>query len=89
MDSLPLAAHPRGARFARPKRATPRLVNPLRGFSSPQLPTNKNATHEGRHYYLVEVVGIEPTSASPLPQDLHAYSVFNLAMGYPTGRENS
>jgi len=43
----------------------------------------------GRHRCLVEVVGIEPTSASPLPQDLHAYSVFNLTMGYPTGRENS
>ena len=37
---------------------------------------------------MVEVVGIEPTSASPTLQDLHAYSVFNLAVGYPTGREN-
>jgi len=38
---------------------------------------------------LVEVVGIEPTSASPTLRALHAYSVFNLAVGYPTGRENS
>jgi len=37
----------------------------------------------------VEVVGIEPTSASPTLRDLHAYSVFNLTAGYPTGRENS
>jgi len=36
----------------------------------------------------VEVVGIEPTSASPTLRALHAYSVFNLAAGYPTGREN-
>ena len=38
---------------------------------------------------LVEVVGIEPTSASPTLRALHAYSVFSLAAGYPTGRENS
>ncbi len=38
---------------------------------------------------LVEVVGIEPTSASPTLRALHAYSVFNLTAGYPTGRENS
>jgi len=38
---------------------------------------------------MVEVVGIEPTSASPTLRALHAYSVFNLAVGYPTGRENS
>lgn len=38
---------------------------------------------------LVEVVGIEPTSASPTLRALHAYTVFNLAAGYPTGRENS
>ena len=37
---------------------------------------------------MVEVVGIEPTSASPTLRALHAYSVFNLAAGYPTGREN-
>ncbi len=37
---------------------------------------------------LVEVVGIEPTSASPTLRALHAYSAFNLAAGYPTGREN-
>jgi len=40
-------------------------------------------------FLLVEVVGIEPTSASPTLRDLHAYTVFNLTVGYPTGRENS
>jgi len=43
----------------------------------------------GAFRLLVEVVGIEPTSASPLPRGLHAYSVFSLAMGYPTDREDS
>ena len=38
MDSPPSAAHPFGARFARPKRAAPRFVNPLRGFEFPALP---------------------------------------------------
>jgi len=37
---------------------------------------------------MVEVVGIEPTSASPTLRALHAYSAFNLATGYPTGRED-
>jgi len=37
---------------------------------------------------LVEVARIELASASPLPQGLHAYSVFDLTGGYPTGREN-
>jgi len=41
MDSLPPAAHRVAAPFGRPKRATPRFVNPLRGFSSQPLPTNK------------------------------------------------
>jgi len=36
----------------------------------------------------VEAAGIEPASASPLPRGLHAYTVFNLAVSYPTGREN-
>jgi len=58
------------------------------GFPSRPLPANKNTAHKGRCCRLVEVVGIEPTSASPLLRDLHAYSVFNLAAGYPTGREN-
>jgi hypothetical protein len=31
---------------------------------------------------------IEPASASPTFRALHAYSVFDLAMGYPTGRED-
>ena len=39
-------------------------------------------------FLVVEVVGIEPTSASPLRQGLHAYSVFNLTTSYPTGRED-
>ncbi len=38
---------------------------------------------------LVEVVGIEPTSASPTLRALHAYSVFDLTVSYPTGREDS
>ena len=37
---------------------------------------------------LVEVARIELASASPLPRGLHAYSVFGLTVGYPTGREN-
>ena len=37
---------------------------------------------------LVEAAGIEPASASPPLRGLHAYSVFNLITGYPTGRED-
>ena len=37
---------------------------------------------------VVEAAGIEPASASPPLRGLHAYSVFSLAAGYPTGREN-
>ena len=37
---------------------------------------------------LVEAAGIEPASASPPLRGLHAYSVFNLIAGYPTGRED-
>ncbi len=36
----------------------------------------------------MEAAGIEPASASPPPFDLHAYPAFDLAGGYPTGREN-
>ena len=36
---------------------------------------------------LVEAAGIEPASASPPLRGLHAYSVFDLIAGYPTGRE--
>jgi len=36
---------------------------------------------------VVEAAGIEPASVSPPLRGLHAYSVFNLANGYPTGRE--
>ncbi len=43
---------------------------------------------DGGFFVVVEVVGIEPTSASPTLRDLHAYSVFDLTAGYPTGREN-
>lgn len=89
MDSLPPAAHRVAAPFGRPKRATPRFVNPLRGFSSQPLPTNKKTAWRRFFMVLVEVVGIEPTSASPTLRALHAYSVFNLAASYPTGRENS
>ena len=42
IDSLPPAAHRFAAPFGRPKRAAPRFVNPLRGFSSQPLPTKKN-----------------------------------------------
>ncbi len=41
------------------------------------------------HFMLVEVARIELASASPTLRGLHAYTVFNLTMGYPTGRENS
>ncbi len=43
----------------------------------------------GSPFLLVEVARIELASASPLPQGLHAYSVFSLTVSYPTGRENS
>ena len=36
----------------------------------------------------MEAAGIEPASASPPLRGLHAYSVFNLIAGYPTGRED-
>ncbi len=88
MDWLLPAAHRFAARCARPKRAAPRFVNPLRGFSSSTRPAKQKCRPEGGIVALVEVVGIEPTSASPTLRDLHAYSVFNLTVGYPTGREN-
>jgi len=50
---------------------------------------NKIRAPSGALFLLVEVAGIEPASASPPHQDLHAYSVINLAISYPTGRENS
>jgi len=37
---------------------------------------------------VVEAAGIEPASASPTSQDLHAYSAFNLALGYPAEKED-
>jgi len=36
---------------------------------------------------MVEMAGLEPASASPPLRGLHAYSVFDLIAGYPTGRE--
>ena len=36
----------------------------------------------------MEAAGIEPASASPPLRGLHAYTVFNLITGYPTGRED-
>ena len=41
MDSPPSAAHPFGARFARPKWAAPHFVNPLRGCEFPALPVKQ------------------------------------------------
>ena len=38
---------------------------------------------------MVEAAGIEPASASPLPQGLHAYTAFDLTLSYPAGGENS
>ena len=37
---------------------------------------------------MVEVARIELASANPPLRGLHAYSVFNLTHGYPTGRES-
>ena len=37
---------------------------------------------------LVEAAGIEPASASPTSQALHAYSAFNLTLGYPADGED-
>jgi len=73
----------------RPKRAAPRFVTSLRDFSSQPLTTKTKKPPDGGFFVVVEVVGIEPTSASPPLRGLHAYSVFNLIAGYPTGRENS
>jgi len=49
---------------------------------------NDRASPEGRPRQLVEAAGIEPASASPPLRALHAYSVFDLIAGYPTGRED-
>ena len=48
-----------------------RLVNPLRGFCIPPLKCERAARWDGP-WLLVEAAGIEPASASPPPQDLHA-----------------
>jgi hypothetical protein len=64
MDESPPAPHRFAAHCVRPKRAAPRFVNPLRGFSSQPLPTNKNTAHKGRYCRLVEVVGIENLTAA-------------------------
>ena len=78
-----------------PEQQTPtaRLVcqcqTPSQGVTWESLPTrpNKKGPQRGPSC-LVEAAGIEPASASPPLRGLHAYSVFNLIAGYPTGREN-
>ncbi len=50
---------------------------------------HEKSRHSGRlRSLLVEVARIELASASPTLRGLHAYTVFNLTAGYPTGREN-
>jgi len=88
MDEPPSAAHPCGARCARPKRTASRLVNSLREFDLHRADKQKKPPRWGGLFCLVEVARIELASASPTLRDLHAYSVFNLTVGYPTGREN-
>ena len=62
-------------------------LNSLREYSS-RHPTKKGRL-SGSPLLLVEVARIELASASPLLRGLHAYTVFNLAVSYPTGREDS
>jgi len=50
------------------------LSNPKRGFSSTHSPPIKKAA-ERRPLLLVEAAGIEPASASPPLQALHAYPI--------------
>ena len=47
MDEPPPAIHRCAAHFVRPKRAAPRFVNPLRGFSSRPLPAKQKYRPEG------------------------------------------
>ena len=75
------------ADFVRPNRLSCRFVNSLRG-SIRHGSINDKAAKKAALSMLVEVARIELASASPTLRDLHAYSVFNLAVGYPTGREN-
>jgi len=56
MDSPLTAAHRFAARCARPDRASPRSVNPLRGFSSVPLPAKPEKPPFGGFLVLVEVV---------------------------------
>ena len=55
---------------------------------SPQLSGLRRIFQNFSELKMVEAAGIEPASASPPPRGLHAYTVFNLAAGYPTGMEN-
>jgi hypothetical protein len=55
-----------------------------------KAPTSGALKGSERNSYpvLVEAAGIEPASASYPLQTLHAYTVFNLTAGNPTGRVN-
>jgi len=72
--------------LVRPKRQPCRFVaTRLRLAPSAQI---KLGDPKGRPFHLVEVARIELASASPPLQGLHAYTVFSLVAGYPTGRDN-
>ena len=80
----------RASHCVRPKRAGAAFCEPATWLLFPATaPQNQKNRHEAVLLILVEVARIELASASPLLRGLHAYSVFNLTAGYPTGRENS
>lgn len=79
MDDSPAASHRFAARFARPGLAALSPVNPLRGFSSPTLPTNKNAAPNGAALLLVDRVR---TNWNHLVNDLSEWSEV-LANAFP------
>ncbi len=57
---------------------------------SPELKTKKAARRQPL-FVLVEVAGVEPASASPLPLALHAYSaiLFNAVLPDGQGKHNA
>ncbi len=64
------------------------FCEPATRLRFPRCPRKRKRPPNGSLFLLVEAAGIEPASASPPLRALHAYSVFNLITGYPTGREN-
>jgi hypothetical protein len=72
--------------------ARPKVIN--RAARQSDVTVAPKTNHTETHYARVpgasenfRNAGIEPASASPPRRGLHAYSVFTLITGYPTGRE--